>query len=907
MGIFLFAKNLEKKEIIQNIVLESDAAKRLVEQINIRYNEATLIQEIGQATSMILDIDELLKYIMDALEKRLDFKRGMVMMADKGKKRLTFSFGYGYSPEENQYLSKVSFSLDNPTSKGVAVITFRDQTPFLIDDVSGIKKNISPKSLEFVQRMGAGSFISVPIVFKGESMGILLVDTPKSGRQLSQSDLNLLMGIAPQIAISINNAISYQKIQESEERFRSLSANSPDIIYTLGNDGAFTYVNPAWERILGHPPEEVIGRYFIDFVHPEDIPFYKTIFKRTRDARDTVRDLTGTILHRNGSERYFSISAAPNLDAEGSFLGVVGTFKDITDRKVAEDALQVRVEFEKLIASISTHFINLAPEELQPEINQALKRIGAFAGVDRSYIFRFQDQSSKADVSYEWCAEGITPLIGQQPGLSIDRLPWFQQTISRQEVFLVPDLSLLPPEAREEKAAFQERGVQSIVCVPMIFGGKLIGFLGFDSIRRRKAWSEEIITLLTIVGEIFTNALDRIRVEEEKAKLEDQLRQSQKMEAIGRLAGGVAHDFNNMLTGIIGYADLLLLSLNRDNPLVGKVEEIKKAGKRAASLTQQLLAFSRKQLLQPKVMDLNTVVNDLKKMLQRLIGEDVSLETVLEPDPWPIKVDPNQMGQVLMNLVVNARDAMPQGGKVTIRTANTSLDQTHGRQWGVKLQPGPYVLLAVQDDGQGMDKETQSHIFEPFFTTKELGKGTGLGLSTVYGIIKQSDGFIWVDSQPSNGTVFKIFLPRAEGYSAPRLLPSETGVLLTGSETVLVVEDNDLVRNLTREALQQYGYRVIEAANGELALKIGREYPDVIHLLLTDVVMPGINGRELAEKMRVLRSEIKVLFMSGYTDNAIVQYGILEPGLSFIEKPFSPDLLAGRIHQVLNSRPNPPA
>ncbi|MCU0578761.1 MAG: PAS domain S-box protein, partial [Desulfobacterota bacterium] len=769
--------------------------------------------------------------------------------------------------------------------------------------VAEIEKAISPRSLEFIHRLEIQSFICVPIVYKDESMGILFVDTPKVNRKLGQSDRNLLMGIAPQIAISINNAISYQKIQESEERFRSLSVNSPDIIYTLGTDGAFTYVNPAWERILGHPAAGVIGRYFVDFVHPEDIPFYKTIFKRTRDGRDTVRDLTGTILHQNGSERYFSISAAPNLDVEGSFLGVVGTFKDITDRKLAEDALQFRVEFEKLITSISTHFINVALENIQPEIHQALKRIGAFAGVDRSYIFRFQDQSKKAENIYEWCAAGITPLSEQQPALSLDRLPWFYQTISRPEVFLVPDLSLLPPEALPDKTAFQERGVQSVVCVPMVFGGKLIGFLGFESIRRRKAWSEEIVTLLTIVGEIFTNALERIRVEEEKSKLEDQLRQSQKMEAIGRLAGGVAHDFNNMLTGIIGYADLLLLSLNKDHALTGKVEEIKKAGKRAASLTQQLLAFSRKQLLQPKVLDLNTVVNDLKKMLQRLIGEDIALETSLETNPWPVKVDPNQMGQVLMNLVVNARDAMPQGGKVTIRTANRALDESHGRRWGVQLQAGPYVLLAVQDNGTGMDQQTLSHIFEPFFTTKELGKGTGLGLSTVYGIIKQSEGYIWVDSRPGLGTTFQIFLPRAEGFSASLTASPEARTLLQGSETILVVEDNDLVRNLTREALQQFGYEVIEAPNGDLALQVTREYRAPIHLLLTDVVMPGINGRELAEKVLALRPDIKVLFMSGYTDNAIVQYGILEPGLSFIEKPFSPDVLAGKVHQVLNDRP----
>ena len=263
---------MEKKDLLAAITSQSQDAQQALEQVNFRYNGALLIQEIGQAISMILDIDGLLKYIMEALEKRLDFNRGMIMMADREKKRLTFSVGYGYSPEENDFLSKLSFRLDNPHSKGVAVLTFKEQNPFLIDDVSKIKQDISPKSLEFVYRMETRSFISVPIVYKGESLGILLVDNPKSGRKLNQSDLNLLLGIAPQIAISINNAISYKKIQESEERFRSLSSNSPDIIYTIGIDGAFTYVNPAWERILGHPTEEVIGRFFIQFIKPEEVP-----------------------------------------------------------------------------------------------------------------------------------------------------------------------------------------------------------------------------------------------------------------------------------------------------------------------------------------------------------------------------------------------------------------------------------------------------------------------------------------------------------------------------------------------------------------------------------------------------------------------------------------------------------
>ena len=611
--------------------------------------------------------------------------------------------------------------------------------------------------------------------------------------------------------------------------------------------------------------------------------------------------MTGTILHQNGSERYFSLSAAPNLDAEGIVIGLVGTFKDITDRQLAEEALRYRVDLEKLITSISTHFINLASEDINPEINLALKQIGSFAQTDRSFIFHFTDSGGRVENTHLWCAEGIVASQNILEEAFAPDLPWFYNKINRQEVVSILDIAQLPPEAEAGKKAFLSRGIKSLLCVPMVYGGKLIGFLGFDSAGKEKDWSEEIVTLLTITGEIFAHALERLWVEEEKMKLEEQLRQSQKMEAIGRLAGGVAHDFNNMLTGIIGYADLILLSLNRDHPLIGKVEEIKKAGKRAASLTQQLLAFSRKQMLQPKVLDLNLVVNDLKKMLQRLIGEDIELETHLESSLFRVKVDPNQMGQVLMNLVVNARDAMVRGGKITIETANVVLDQAYGRKKGVSLQPGPYVLLEVRDTGTGMDPETKSHIFEPFFTTKELGKGTGLGLSTVYGIIKQSGGYIWVDSRQEEGTTFQIFLPQAEGESALKESHPLSPHQLQGSETILVVEDNDLVRDMTSEVLRQYGYKVIEAPGGEPALKIIQEYGEEINLLLTDVVMPGLNGRELADQILSLRPGIRVLYMSGYADNAIVQYGVLNPGLAFIEKPFSPETLAAKLRQVFSS------
>lgn len=386
----------------------------------------------------------------------------------------------------------------------------------------------------------------------------------------------------------------------------------------------------------------------------------------------------------------------------------------------------------------------------------------------------------------------------------------------------------------------------------------------------------------------------------EQKKLEEKFLQSQKMEAIGTLAGGVAHDFNNLLTTIIGSTELALMDLSRDDPLREVLEEIEKAGERAASLTRQLLAFSRKQVIQPRVLDLNQVIQETEKMLKRLIGEDIELCTVLEPELSKVKADPGQMDQVIMNLAVNARDAMPLGGMLTIETANVELDAEYFQARAVEEHPGPYVMLAVSDTGIGMDKETQCHIFEPFFTTKQKGEGTGLGLSTVYGIIKQSGGFVWAYSEPGKGTAFKIYLHRFGGDAESRETEKTTVKGLGGSETILVVEDDDAVRVLATKVLQRYGYRVLEAKEGEEALRVNEEHEGPIHLMLTDVVMPGMGGRELAERILPLHRGIRVIYMSGYTGNAIARHGFLEPGLEFIKKPFTPEGLAKKVREVLD-------
>src|SRR5438445_797546 len=383
----------------------------------------------------------------------------------------------------------------------------------------------------------------------------------------------------------------------------------------------------------------------------------------------------------------------------------------------------------------------------------------------------------------------------------------------------------------------------------------------------------------------------------EQRRLEGQLLQAQKMEAVGRLAGGVAHDFNNLLTVILSYSDLLLEDLPPEIPDRADVAEIRKAAVAASSLTRQLLAFSRQQVLEPRVLDVNTVVASTEKLLTRLLGEDVSLTTTLAAALGAVKVDPGQLEQIIMNLAVNARDAMPRVGRLSIETANVEMDESyvHGHPLA---RPGHYVMLAVSDTGTGMDAATQARIFEPFFTTKEAGKGTGLGLATVYGIVRQSSGFIWVYSEPGHGTSFKIYLPRVDEPVSPAgaAAPQVVG----GSETVLVVEDVAAVRAVTRQMLERQGYCVLEAANGATALSLARQHQSAIHLLVTDVVMPEVSGRELADQLVQLRPDMKVLFMSGYTDDAVVRHGILQEGIAYLQKPFTPDTLARKVRAVLD-------
>jgi len=401
-------------------------------------------------------------------------------------------------------------------------------------------------------------------------------------------------------------------------------------------------------------------------------------------------------------------------------------------------------------------------------------------------------------------------------------------------------------------------------------------------------------------SEIILGAVVTFQDVTQTKQLEQQFRQAQKMEAVGRLAGGVAHDFNNLLTIISGYSEILLTAVPLDDPNRRFLTEIKRAGERAASLTRQLVAFSRKQILEHKVLDLNAVVAGSEKMVKRLVGEDVDLVTILDPALGHVKTDPGQMEQVVMNLVVNARDAMPQGGKIAIETTNVVLDEIYC-DLHPEVEPGRYIMLAVSDNGCGMDEQTKARVFEPFFTTKALGQGTGLGLAMIHGFIKQSGGHVSVHSEPRVGSTFKIFLPEYRGLQPLEKPHPVIEKMPHGSETILLVEDEAGVRAISRHVLQTCGYTVLEAAHGGEAIRLAEKHPGSIHLLLTDVVMPGMGGRLVAERILALKPGAKVLYLSGYTDDAVVRHGVLQSETDFLQKPFTPSALAVKVRQVLDN------
>jgi PAS domain S-box-containing protein len=631
-------------------------------------------------------------------------------------------------------------------------------------------------------------------------------------------------------------------LEREQAHFRSLIEHALDIITVLDGDGTIRFESPSIEWVLGYKPEELIGRSLFEFVHPDDASAVIEAFTDAIQRPGIVPSIEFRFRHTDGSWRSLE-AIGSNLLEESGVAGVVVNARDVTERRRAEEALRESERRFRGVFDGAGIGIALVGADGRPiGSNRALQTMLGFSGEELRRM-AFTEFAHPDDVAVD--------------------------TRLAEELF----------EGKRDQYRVEKRYCRK--------DGEVV-------------WGHLTASLVRDAAGRPQFAVGMVENITERKQLEEQFRQAQKMEAVGRLAGGVAHDFNNLLTAIRGYSELLLTAPGADDGMRRDIGEIRKAAERATSLTRQLLAFSRRQVLEPQVLNFNTVVADVGKMLRRLIGEDVELATALDPAVGRVKADPGQLEQVLVNLAVNARDAMPQGGKLTIETANVELDQVYARRH-VPAPPGSYVLLTVSDTGCGMDAETQARVFEPFFTTKEVGKGTGLGLSMAYGIVKQSGGYIWVYSEPGLGSTFKIYLPRVEeaaetaASSAPRAAPSG------GSETILLVEDDEGVRTFARQILERAGYTLLEARDGNEALVIGERHAGPIALMLTDVVMPGKRGREVAQCLAAIRPDTRVLYMSGYTDNAIGNHGILDPGTAFLSKPFTADALMHKVREVLDA------
>jgi PAS domain S-box-containing protein len=630
---------------------------------------------------------------------------------------------------------------------------------------------------------------------------------------------------------------------EEKHLLHTLMDNLPDHIYFKDRQSRFIRGNRALASWFGlTDPTQLLGKSDFDFFSDEHArQAYADELEVIRTGRP-IQGLEEKETWPDGHETWVSTTKMALRDAQGRTMGTFGVSRDITARKQAEEALRASEEhFRSFIANLPVGVYRTTPDGCVLMANPTMLGMLGYDSLQELASRHLEDDDSEAGYSRSA----------------------FREQIEREG------------EVRGLETAWKKRD----------------GSLAFVRESARVVRAEDGGVLY------YDGTIEDIT---ERRRLEDQLRQAQKMEAVGRLAAGVAHDFNNLLTIVIGYSDLALQRLSTDNRLRPTLDEIKKAGERAAWLTRQLLAFSRKQVLQPQILDLNSVLTNVDRMLRRVIGEDIDLVMHLPPGLGRVKADPGQIEQVIMNLAVNARDAMPQGGQLTVEAANVELD-SHYANMHQSVVPGHYVMLAMSDTGIGMDEETQAHIFEPFYTTKEPSKGTGLGLSTVYGIVKQSGGNVWVYSEPGKGTTFKVYLPRVDQV-AEGVAPGEpeVGELSRGSETILLVEDEKAVRCLAREVLECRGYHVVETEGVTEALRVGEQNKEHIHLLLTDVVMPEMSGRELAGHLTPLHPETKVLYMSGYADTAVVHNGLLAPGTALLQKPFTAQALTRKVREVLD-------
>jgi PAS domain S-box-containing protein len=728
LGLAFFSEYLEKKVLAKAVETQGDAAKDLIDEINIRHNNALLIQKMGQATSSILNIDKLIKKVIEIIGEHMDFDRGLVMLANKNKTKLLYTAGYGYDHEIELLLRQSEFHLDNPQSQGVFIVAFKNLKPILVDDVDEIKKTLSIRSLEFAKKMGVQSLICVPIIYENESLGILAVDNLKSKRPLTTSDMNLLLGVASQTAIGINNAKSFQRIQESEIKYRELVENANSIIMRRDIEGNITFFNEFAQKFFGYTENEILGKR-----------------------------LEGTIF--------------PNIESTKTYLN-------------------------NLLA-----ILKRSPQK--PIINEK--------------------ESILRNGKKVWIAWTYRPI--------------------------------------------------------------------FDS-------DENLIEILCIG----TDITELKRSEQAKRALETRLQRAQKMEAIGTLAGGVAHDLNNILSGIVSYPELLLMDIPQDSPLRKPILTIQKSGERAAAIVQDLLTLARRGVITTKVLNLNSIISEYLKSPEfenlKMNHPNVHIKTDFEADILHILGSPVHLSKTLMNLVTNAAEAIPDLGEIIISTKNRYVDQS--LSGFDKIKAGDYVILSVRDTGIGIPPEDLERIFEPFYTKKVMGKsGTGLGMAVVWGTVKDHKGYIDVKSAGGKGTEFTLYFPviRQElAHDVPMLSLEE---IMANGESVLIVDDMEDQRKIASEMLTKLGYSVVSVSSGEEAVDYMKDHS--ADLMVLDMIMdPGIDGLDTYKKILEIHPNQKAIIASGYSETERVKEAQRLGATSYVKKPYLMDKIGQVVKAELN-------
>ncbi|MFO7556030.1 MAG: ATP-binding protein [Desulfobacterales bacterium] len=723
-----YSEFLEKKELAETIKIQGDTAKDLLDEMSIRYNNALLIQEIGQATSTILNTKDLLQAVVNIMARRIDYDRGMIMLANKDKTRLYYTAGYGYTKEKEQFLQQTEFHLDNPESRGVFVVAFKDQKPFLVNDISEIEKTLSKRSLDFAKKMGAQSLICVPIVYENESLGVLAVDNLESKRPLSTSDMNLLMGVASQTAVGTINAMSFQKIQESEKKYRELVENANSIIMRRDIEGNITFFNEFAQKFFGYFEDEILGKSLVGTIFPTN--------ESTRNYLDRLLDLL-----RNASEK--------------------------------------------------------------PMVNES--------------------QNVLRNGTKVWIAWTYRPIFDGNGNLT------------------------------------------EILCIG-------------------------------------TDVTELKRSGQEKRELEFRLQRAQKMEAIGTLAGGVAHDLNNILSGIVSYPELLLMDIPLDSPLRKPILTIQKAGERAAAIVQDLLTLARRGVVTTKVVNLNAIISEYLRSPEfenlKIYHPNVHVKTDLETNLLNILGSPIHLSKTIMNLVTNAAEAIPRLGEITLSTRNRYIDKS--LSGFDKIKEGDYVILSVRDNGIGIPDEDIERIFEPFYTKKVMGKsGTGLGMAVVWGTVKDHKGYIDVKSTEGKGTQFTLYFPviRKE-LTIDQSMGSINDIMGKG-ESILVVDDMEDQREIASEILMKLGYSVLSVSSGEEAVDYMKHHST--DLLVLDMIMgSGIDGLDTYKKILEIHPNQKAIIASGFSETERVKEAQRLGATSYVKKPYLLDKIGKVVRDELD-------